>query len=106
MAAPDGSLHAYHLFVVQLRLDKLRVGLREAFTALRAEGMGIQVHYLPVHRQPYHRERVVDAAPSRFPVAEDYYTRSFSIPMYPGLQPEDRQDFLDALVKVCEAYAA
>lgn len=105
-AAPTGSLHAYHLFVVQLRLDKLRVGLRPVFEALRAEGLWIQVHYLPVHRQPYHRDHVVDADPARFPVAEAYYTRSFSIPIFPGLTAADRQDVVDAIAKVCAAYAA
>ena len=105
-AAPDGSLHAYHIFVVLLRPDALRVGRREVFEAVLAERVGVQVHYLPLHRQPYHSAHVVDARPERFPVAEDYYARCMTLPLFPGMTAEDRQSVLDTLAKVLQAYKA
>ncbi len=53
---PDVS-HAYHLYVVQLELERLRVDRGQVFRALRAEGIGVNVHYLPVHLHPYYRSR-------------------------------------------------
>lgn len=105
-AAPEGSLHAYHLFVVLIREEALRVGRREVFEAMLAEHVGLQVHYLPLHRQPYHSAHVVDARPERFPVAEDYYARCMTLPLFPGMNARDRQDVLDALGKIFEAYKA
>ena len=105
-AAPEGSRHAYHIFPVLVRADKLRVTRKEVFEALLAEKIGVQVHYLPLHRQPYHSAHVVDARPERFPVAEDYYARCMTLPLFPAMEPQGRQDVVEALGKVFEAYAA
>ena len=56
---------------------------RAVFEALRAAGIGVNLHYIPVHLQPYYRE--LGFGPGQFPQAETYYAQAISLPMYPGL---------------------
>ena len=79
--APDVE-HAYHLYVIQVN------NRREVFERLRSEGIGVQVHYIPVHLQPYYRERF-GFKHGDFPVAEEYYSRCLSIPIFPGMTDDD-----------------
>jgi UDP-4-amino-4,6-dideoxy-N-acetyl-beta-L-altrosamine transaminase len=82
------SLHAYHLYPVLLdpSLDRL-----EIFNHMRANNIGVQVHYMPVHLQPYYR-RNFGYKPGDFVIAEDFYARELSLPIYPGLS-EAAQEF-------------
>lgn len=102
--APPGSTHAYHIFPVSLRLERLAATRREVFEAMRAEGIGVQVHYTPVHRQPYYAARDAggDAA---YPVATDLYERALTLPLFPRMTEADLRDVRDALEKVTRAYA-
>jgi dTDP-4-amino-4,6-dideoxygalactose transaminase len=79
---PD-AWSAFHLYVI--RLDKRRVGQsqRAVFEALRQRGIGVNVHYLPVHTQPYYQ--AMGFAEGDYPEAERYYREAISLPMYPGL---------------------
>ncbi|MEI6727620.1 MAG: DegT/DnrJ/EryC1/StrS family aminotransferase, partial [Actinomycetes bacterium] len=95
--------HAWHLFVVQLELDRLRVDRDAVFGALRAEGIGVNVHYMPVHMHPYYR-RLYGTGAGRFPNAEAAYERILSLPMFAGMTDTDVGDVLTALRKVLEAY--
>lgn len=79
---PEGYRSAYHLYAVQLRGERLRGGRRAVYDALRAAGIGVQVHYIPVHLQPYYRDRFGYRA-GDFPAAEAYYEGTLSLPMYP-----------------------
>ena len=82
---PDGQ-SSYHLYVLQV---KGSANLRKTvFEALRAEGIGTQVHYIPVHLQPYYR-RSFSYMPGDFPNAEQYYDRCFSLPIYPHMSKAD-----------------
>jgi perosamine synthetase len=85
-AAPAGSLHAYHLFVVRvLAGPALR---REVFEGLRAAGIGVQVHYIPIYRFPYFRD-TLGYPQDGCPHAEKYYASAISLPVYPGLSRDD-----------------
>ena len=84
---PDAN-SAWHLYVVAL---KEAGGRRQAYDALRAHGIGVNVHYIPVHTQPHYR--AMGFRPGDFPEAEGYYARAVSIPIYPGLS-EAEQDFV------------
>jgi UDP-4-amino-4,6-dideoxy-N-acetyl-beta-L-altrosamine transaminase len=80
--------HAYHLFVVKLA-DGLPGGDRDAvFQSLRSKGVGVNVHYLPVHLHPYYRRRL-GTGEGLCPVAEDAFGRILSLPMFPGLSDGD-----------------
>ena len=99
---PESS-HAYHLFVVQLELDRLKAGRDRIFAALRAEGIGVNVHYVPVHLHPFYRQRF-GTEPGLCPLAEAAYERILSLPMFPSMADDDVQDVIDALDRVLAHY--
>jgi UDP-4-amino-4,6-dideoxy-N-acetyl-beta-L-altrosamine transaminase len=82
---------SWHLYVVRLRLDRIRRSHREVFDALRAAGIGVNLHYIPVHLQPYYR--ALGFAPGYCPEAERYHGEAISLPLYPGLSERD-QDYI------------
>jgi len=90
---------AWHLYPIRLDLAKLSVGRGEIFEALRAENIGVNVHYLPVHRHRYYRDRFGYKG-GEFPIAEDAYQRLISLPMFHGMHDEDMGDVIQAVEKV------
>ncbi len=93
---------AWHLFVILLNLEKLRVGRTEVFQALRAENIGVNVHYVPVPWHPYYRDLGYERG--NWPVAEGAYERLLSLPMFPTIDDKDIDDVIQALKKVVDAY--
>jgi UDP-4-amino-4,6-dideoxy-N-acetyl-beta-L-altrosamine transaminase len=88
----DSSAYsAYHLYVLRLHLDELKKSRRQIFEELRAINIVVNVHYIPVHTQPYY-ERLGFRA-GDFPEAEQYYQETITIPLYYGLSDED-QDYV------------
>lgn len=80
----DNAYSAFHLYVVQFKsLDRLTV-----FNSLRDKGIGVHVHYIPVHLQPYYRNRFGRKL-GDFPVAETYYRRVVTLPLYPTMSAQD-----------------
>ncbi|MDD5103141.1 MAG: UDP-4-amino-4,6-dideoxy-N-acetyl-beta-L-altrosamine transaminase [Candidatus Peribacteraceae bacterium] len=97
--------HAYHLYVIQLQLERLSANRNEIFRALRAENIGVNVHYVPVHLHPYYRQ-TFGTKPGLCPIAEHAYERIISLPMFAGMTDRDVQDVIEALQKVLAHYAA
>jgi perosamine synthetase len=91
--------HAYHLYVIRLDLDALTADRAAIFRALRAEGIGVNVHYLPVHLHPYYRSHFATRA-GDCPVAEAAYQRLLSLPMFPAMTDGDVGDVVRAIDKV------
>jgi perosamine synthetase len=90
----DGNVsHAYHLYVVQVTPDGARNAL---FAALRNNGIGANVHYIPVHLHPYYQKTFGTGA-GLCPVAEKAYEKIISLPMFPGLTDEDVERVVDAV---------
>jgi len=81
-------LSAWHLFVIKLRLERLSKDRRQIYELLRQRGIGVNVHYIPVHLQPFYREKFGYKA-GDFPKAEDYYQRAITLPLYPGMHDQD-----------------
>ena len=96
---PNDSNPAWHIYVIQLNLDKLKAGRRKIFEALRAENIGVNVHYIPVHLQPYYRDKF-NYKPGDFPVAEKYYSRAITLPIFPKMTDKDVDDVILAIKKV------
>jgi perosamine synthetase len=94
--------HAYHLYVIKLDLNQLRGTRNELFTALRAEGIGVNVHYIPVHLHPFYRKRFA-TKPGLCPVAEAAYERILTLPIFPHTN-EEVEKVITAVRKVIEAY--
>jgi UDP-4-amino-4,6-dideoxy-N-acetyl-beta-L-altrosamine transaminase len=82
---------AWHLYVVRVQTDRVQISHRQIFEGLRAAGIGVNVHYIPVHLQPYYRDLGFKAGD--FPQAEAYYAQAISLPMYPALTDE-QQDYV------------
>lgn len=93
---------AWHFLFVRLRLDRLRVDRGAVFRALRAENIGVNVHYIPIHTHPYYRQRYPGVS---MPFAEAAYERLLTLPLHAGMDDADVDDVVDALDKVAEAYA-
>ena len=98
-----GANPAWHLYPIRLELEKLSVGRAEVFRALRAENIGVNVHYIPVHLHPYYRERFGYKG-GEFPIAEDAYERLISLPMFHGMSDQDAEDVIEAVRKVWGHY--
>jgi len=90
---------AWHLYPVRVDRVKLKADRSQVFHALRAENIGVNVHYIPVHRHPYYRERFGYRG-GEYPVAEDAYERLISLPMFHGMSDQDVEDVIHAVDKV------
>ncbi|HLH51613.1 MAG TPA: DegT/DnrJ/EryC1/StrS family aminotransferase, partial [Roseiarcus sp.] len=100
---PDGR-SAYHLYPVQLRLEAIGRTRREVFETLRAAGIGVNVHYIPVHLQPYYRRR--GFKPGDFPQSERYYERAISIPLFAAMTDAEQSEVVARLSETLLARAA
>lgn len=78
------SLSAWHLYPIRLKLEELRVGRKIIFDELRKAGLGVQVHYIPVHLQPYYRKEF-GFKDGDFPVSEAAYQSEISLPLFPKM---------------------
>ena len=91
---PD-TYSGMHLYVVRLHLDAVRATHREVFESLRAVGIGVALHYIPVHTQPYYER--MGFRVGQYPQAEKYYAEAISLPMFPGLDADLRRRVVRAL---------
>jgi perosamine synthetase len=103
-AVRDDANPAWHLYPIRLDLTKLSADRAQIFRALRAENIGVNVHYIPVHLHPYYRDRFRYQG-GEFPVAEAAYNALISLPMFHGMTEQDVKDVVTAMRKVCESYA-
>jgi dTDP-4-amino-4,6-dideoxygalactose transaminase len=94
---PD-SYSGLHLYVIRLQLDKIAQTHRQVFEALRTNGIGVNLHYIPVHTQP-HYERMGFKA-GDYPQAEQYYAEAISLPMYQTLSDEQQDQVMQVLQMV------
>jgi perosamine synthetase len=95
---------AWHLYPVRLELEHLRAGRGGIFRALRAENIGVNVHYIPVHLHPYYRDRF-GYKQGVYPAAEDAYERLLSLPMFHGMSDQDVEDVIRAVNKVMVTFS-
>lgn len=92
-----GNMSAFHLYVVRLRPSAARTH-REVFDMLRQRGIGVNLHYMPVHLQPYYRN--LGFGPGMFPEAEAYGDSAITLPLYVGLSDADQDEVVRALSDV------
>ena len=97
---PD-SYSGLHLYVIRLKLGEIRASHREVFESLREQGIGINLHYIPVHTQPFYE--AMGFAPDDFPESKSYYNEAISIPMYHGLTFEQQDAVVEALKQALSA---
>lgn len=89
---------AWHLYVIRLHPSKVTKTQREVFDALRAQNIGVNLHYIPVHSQPYFQKN--GFAPGDYPESERFYAEAISLPMFPGLDSGLQQEILRVLQRM------
>lgn len=92
LTQPHASRGSYHLYVVRVSADRRR----SIFERLRKNGIGVNVHYLPVYRHPYYRAAGFDGF--ALPEAESYYSEAISIPMFPSLTDREVEHVADVVI--------
>lgn len=94
---PD-SYSGLHLYVIRLQLERIALSHREVFEALRERNIGVNLHYIPVHTQPYYRS--LGFEPGLYQEAERYYAEAISLPMFSGLTDEQQDAVVTALREI------
>jgi len=95
--------HAWHLYVLRLRPELLRIGRDRFIEELAARNIGTSVHFIPIHLHPYYRDKYGYGA-TAFPVAYDSFQRMVSLPLNPRLSDRDVADVIDAVLDVVRTY--
>ncbi|MBF0385366.1 MAG: UDP-4-amino-4,6-dideoxy-N-acetyl-beta-L-altrosamine transaminase [Candidatus Omnitrophica bacterium] len=96
---PSGKKSAWHIYPVRIKKSVNPLGKRKAvFDSLRKEGIGVQVHYIPVYFHPFYQK--MGYKMGLCPRAEDYYKRAFSLPLYPGLAPSEVKSIVRKLIAI------
>jgi len=98
-----GMQHAWHLYVIQLELERLRIDRRDFVEALRENNVGTSVHFIPLHLHPYYRNRY-GCRPEYFPNASTVFERIISLPIYPGMTGADVDDVVEAVRGIVEEH--
>ena len=94
---------AYHIYVVKLNLTELKVDRKTIFNAMKAEGIGVNVHYLPIHLHPFYKDNF-NTFIGQLPNAESVYESIITLPLYPTMKNKDIVDVILALKKVIQYY--
>jgi dTDP-4-amino-4,6-dideoxygalactose transaminase len=95
----DMSYSAFHLYIIRLNLGELNSkSHHDVFVELQNKGVGVNLHYIPVHLQPYYRKLGFELGD--FPQAEAYYSEAISLPIYPTLSVDDKEYVIQALTEV------
>jgi perosamine synthetase len=99
-ALAENRIHAWHLFPIRLRLEKLRIDRDAFFTRLRAAGVGCSVHWRPLHMHPYYSQRFGWTS-EQFPVATPLWQRLISLPLFPGMHESERSYVAQVVRELC-----
>lgn len=94
---PD-SYSGLHLYIIRLQLNKIAFNHRQVFESMREQGIGVNLHYIPVHTQPYYQ--TMGFKEGDYPEAELYYREAISLPMYPAMTENQQDQVVIALQKV------
>lgn len=96
LARDPRGISGWHLYMIRLNLGEIRRSRREVFDSLRAQGIGVNVHYIPVHLQPDYQK--LGFARGMFPESERYYEEAITLPMFPAMTDEDVVRVKNALI--------
>lgn len=95
------SYSGLHLYIIRLKLAEISKTHREVFGTLRAAGIGVNLHYIPVYMQPFYQKLGFQAG--HCPEAERYYAETISLPMYPGLTEKQQEQVVHVLCRAIQA---
>ncbi|MFC1821069.1 UDP-4-amino-4,6-dideoxy-N-acetyl-beta-L-altrosamine transaminase [Thermodesulfobacteriota bacterium] len=98
LAVRPDVLHAYHLYVIKADYERLKTDRTGIFQTLREKGIGLNVHYVPVHLQPFYKNKF-NTGQGLCPAAEAAYEQIISIPLFPGMTDEDMERVIAAVIE-------
>ena len=102
--APADRVHAWHLFYIRLRLDKLSIDRNTFMELLQQQGIGCSVHWRPLHLHPYYQE-TFGWKPDHLPVASSVWQRLVTLPLFPGMRQEEQQYVVRVVRDLCTRHA-
>jgi perosamine synthetase len=102
--ASEDRLHAWHLYPIRLRLDRLSIDRNRFIDLLREQGVGCSVHWRPLHLHPYY-ESTFGWREEQLPVASAQWQRILSLPLFPDMREEELGHVIDSVRLLCERYA-
>ncbi|MEZ9570538.1 UDP-4-amino-4,6-dideoxy-N-acetyl-beta-L-altrosamine transaminase [Vibrio splendidus] len=94
----ENTYSGLHLFVIRLKLDEISLTHKQVFDALRGNGIGVNLHYIPVHTQPYYQ--AMGFAEGDFPESERYYQEAISLPMFHGMTEEQQNTVVRVVTEI------
>ena len=97
-AQSDKIFSSFHLYIIRLKLDEMKKSHKDIFEELRQEGLGVNLHYIPVYHHPFYKKQGFKA--QYCPEAEKYYQEAISIPIYFGLSDEQQGEVINIISKV------
>jgi len=99
----EGTTHSWHLYVIRLNLQRLRVDRNRFIDELRHKGIGTSVHFIPLHIHPYYRE-TYGYQPNDFPVAYETYQRIISLPIYARMTDDDVDRVIESVTEIVKSH--
>ncbi len=93
--------HSYHLYPLQIKFEKLKIDKKKFFLKMKEKGINLQVHYIPIHLQPYYMKKF-DFRSGAFINAEKFYKLEFSLPIFPTMNEKDCEMVIKSLNEVCD----
>ena len=99
----DACRHAWHLYPIRLEPELLKIDRDSFIRSLRDEGIGTSVHFIPIHYHGYY-SKLLDCGRGSFPVTEEFFERTVSLPIYPSMTNDDANDVVEAVSKLLEYY--
>lgn len=94
----EGNEHTWHLFVIRLKLERLKITRDRFIEALAAENIGCSVHFIPIYRHPFFRGYLRDG--DAFPICDRFFERCISLPIYPSMSDGDVEDVIEAIDRI------
>jgi len=92
---------SWHLFAIRLNLDKLKIDRDKFREALKAENIGTQVHFIPIHMQPYYKKKFEN---KKFPITEKVYNSMVTLPLFPKMKKSDVEDVIAGVKRIVNYY--
>jgi dTDP-4-amino-4,6-dideoxygalactose transaminase len=89
------SKSSFHLYIIRLKADKLNISHKEFFESMRNNGIGVNLHYIPVHLHPFYEK--FGFKKGDFPESEKYYSEAISLPIFPNLSHKDQHKIVDVI---------
>lgn len=96
---PNDADHAWHLYVIRVSADRLRIGRDQVIEQLKAKGIGTSVHFIPLHLHSLYRGQL-GYQPGQFPQAEKHFESAISLPLFPGMTDQEIERVIDGLLDI------